>query len=459
MGTPQRVDIIAPIYAERAVLATLLQKPGLWAAIARDLTPEMFGTPGGIEKVSAAIWQALRAKEDVNPATIAARCPEFDVYGLLSDYDEKGLEENAETIRTEFIRRSEIAILTSAAARMADMGEDVKEVQSWIASERAKFYKERDRQAGKEKHLAAITEWLTACVQSGGFSGVHTGYNDLNVLTGGYQRGDLIVLAARPSMGKTTMAVVQAVRAAKAGCPALFITIEVDPQSIYLKANAFFSGVEIPKLRRGDITPADLTQFDKAHTALESLPFFVEDGGGMTLDQISATVWEYKRKHGIEIVYIDYLQLMTANKERGKSREQEVSEISRGLKLLAKSARLPIKVLAQLSRAVETRGGSKRPMLSDLRESGAVEQDADIVEFIYRPEYYGINEDTNGVSVRGVTEFIVAKHRNGPIATLYRRFGYPFSDFTEAGSDYEPVKTDYNPTIVRPSGDDDEIPF
>lgn len=458
MGTPQRIDIIPPTYAERAVLATLLQRPGLWAAIARDITPEMFASPG-IERVAAAIWQALREKEDVNPATIAARCPEYDVYGLLTDFDEKGIEENSDVIRTEYIRRQEINILTTAAARLSDLTEDVKNVQSWVSEQRAKFYKERDRQAGKEKHLAAITEWLTACVKSGGFTGVPTGYNDLNQLTGGYQRGDLIVLAARPSMGKTTMAVVQAVRAAKAGCPALFITIEVDPQSIYLKANAFFSGVEIPKLRRGDITPDDLQRFDKAHSALESLPFYVEDAGGLTLDQISAIVWEYKRKHAIEIVYIDYLQLMTANKERGKSREQEVSEISRGLKLLAKSAKLPIVVLAQLSRAVESRGGDKRPLLSDLRESGAVEQDADIVSFLYRPEYYGIMADENGANLRGVTEYIVAKHRNGPIATLYRRFAFPFSDFVEVNNDYKPVQTVYDPTIVRPASADDDIPF
>jgi replicative DNA helicase len=410
-----------------------------------------------LQTIARAIYKRLQTKEDVNPAIISAAVPGLDVWGLLSDVDAAGLEENTDFIYMEYTRRREIEIMTEAARRLAAMDE-VKSVQGWVAEQRAALYREKDRH---DKKILAIAETLYTAQQAKekqGFTGIHTGYNDENDLTGGHQRGDLIILAARPSMGKTTLAVCKAVRAAKAGCPALFITIEVSAESIYTKANAFFSGVDTSAMRSGRGTEGDYQNFAVAADKLIDLPFWVEDGNGLNLEQVAALVWEYKRKHGVEIVYLDYLQLMTTNKERGKNREQEISELSRGLKGLARAVKIPFVVLSQLSRSVETRGGTKRPMLSDLRESGAIEQDADMVAFIYRPDYYGIKEDENGNSLKGITEVIVSKHRNGALKTLYRKFEWPFTDFLECYSDGGEVQTNYNPTIVRGNYDED-LPF
>lgn len=448
---------IGTALAERSILATILTSPQEWPKAARVITPAMFANPQHAALASE-IWKRLQTKEDVNPALLSAAVPGFDVWGLLSDIDAAGLEENTDFIYLEYTRRREIEVMTEAARRLAAM-DDVKAVQGWVSEQRATLYREKDRY---DRKIAAIADMLYTAQQAKktqGFTGVHTGYNDLNDLTGGYQRGDLIIIAARPSMGKTTLAVCQAVRAAKAGCPALFITIEVSAESIYTKANAFFSGVDTSAMRSGRGTAEDYQNFTLASDKLIDLPFWVEDGNGLNLEQISALVWEYRRKHGVEIVYLDYLQLMTTNKERGKNREQEISELSRGLKGLARAVKIPFVVLSQLSRSVESRGGDKRPMLSDLRESGAIEQDADIVTFLYRPEYYGVKEDSEGNSLRGITEVIVSKHRNGALKTLYRKFEWPFTDFLECRSDGDEVQTNYNPTIVRGNFDDSDIPF
>ncbi len=357
---------IGTALAERSILATILTSPQEWPKAARVITPAMFANPQHAVLASE-IWKRLQTKEDVNPALLSAAVPGFDVWGLLSDIDAAGLEENTDFIYLEYTRRREIEIMTEAARRLAAM-DDVKAVQGWVSEQRATLYREKDRY---DRKISAIADMLYTAQQAKerqGFTGVHTGYNDLNDLTGGYQRGDLIIIAARPSMGKTTLAVCQAVRAAKAGCPALFITIEVSAESIYTKANAFFSGVDTSAMRSGRGTADDYQNFTLASDKLIDLPFWVEDGNGLNLEQISALVWEYRRKHGVEIVYLDYLQLMTTNKERGKNREQEISEMSRGLKGLARAVKIPFVVLSQLSRSVESRGGDKRPMLSDLRE-------------------------------------------------------------------------------------------
>lgn len=448
---------ISTILAERSILATLLTEPLQWPKIARIITPQMFADPKHLV-LAGEIWKRLQQKEDVNPALLAAAVPGFDIWGLLADIDANGLQENAEFVFSEYTRRREIEIMAEATRRLSAM-EEIKTVQAWVSEQRATLHRDHDRRDRKISAIADMLYTATQAKEKQGFTGVHTGYNDLNALTGGFQRGDLIILAARPSMGKTTMAICQAVRAAKAGCPSLFITIEVSPESVYTKANAFFSGIDTAALRSGRGTPYDYENFTRAADVLIDLPFWVENGSGLTIDQVAALVWEYKRKYGVEIVYIDYLQLMTTTKERGKNREQEVAELSRGLKLLARAVNMPIVILAQLSRAVETRGGTKRPTLSDLRESGALEQDADLVAFLYRPEYYGIREDEEGNSLAGVTEYIIAKHRNGACKTLYRKFEWPYTDFREASEDYQDVETNYNPVIVRGNNSDDEIPF
>lgn len=439
--------------AEQAVIGTLLLSPHLWPDVAKVVTPEMFAglatTP-----VAATIWQRLKAKEDVNPAVIAGAVPGFNPSAYIIEADPANLMENADFIREEYIRRKECEIFTNAAARLTKL-DPVAEVQAWVSEERAKLHFDKDRRDKKIMALGEVMYMASQAKEKAGFTGIHTGYNDLNHLTGGYQRGDLIITAARPSMGKTTLSIVQAVRAAYAGCPTLFISLEVSAEAVYTKAAAWFAAVDTSELRNGRMTDEDMNRFTKATDKLVDLPFWCESGA-FTVDQIAALIWEYKRKHGIEICYIDYLQLITPAKERGKNREQEVAEMSRALKVIARAANIPVVCLAQLSRAVESRGGAKRPLLSDLRESGAVEQDADIVQFIYRPGYYGIKEDESGNDISNTVEVIIAKHRNGRLDTLIRNFVFPYTDFIEKSEIDN--KAYYNPVIVRPA-DDTDIPF
>lgn len=231
---------------------------------------------------------------------------------------------------------------------------------------------------------------------------------------------------------------------------------------------------EIPgsKLRNGKLEEYEWQQLHSTIERLSEAPIFIDDTPGINIFELRAKCRRLKMQHNIQMIIIDYLQLMSGGMENNKSgnREQEISSISRALKGLAKELGVPVIALSQLSRAVETRGGSKRPQLSDLRESGAIEQDADIVTFIYRPEYYQILEDETGQSLKGIAEIIIAKHRNGALDTVKLRFTDQFAKF----GDLEEVSFDSFPSsdpfsapfetsnvITRPSkmNDDEDIPF
>ena len=201
---------------------------------------------------------------------------------------------------------------------------------------------------------------------------------------------------------------------------------------------------------------------------MSEIPIFIDDTPGINIFELRAKCRRLKMQHDIQMVIIDYLQLMSGGgNNKNTNREQEISQISRALKGLAKELNVPVIALSQLSRAVEVRGGSKRPQLSDLRESGAIEQDADIVSFIYRPEYYQILEDESGQSLKGIAEIIIAKHRNGALDTVKLRFTDKFAKFSDLGDpnfdDYFPSADPFEPSnvITRPSkmNDDEDIPF
>jgi replicative DNA helicase len=229
---------------------------------------------------------------------------------------------------------------------------------------------------------------------------------------------------------------------------------------------------EVPgaKLRTGQLEPHEWQQL---HTAIEKIskaPIFIDDTPGINVFELRAKCRRLKAQHDIQLIIIDYLQLMTGggDSSKGGNREQEISAISRALKGLAKELNVPVIALSQLSRAVETRGGNKKPQLSDLRESGAIEQDADIVSFIYRPEYYQIMEDENGNSTKGMADIIVSKHRNGALGEVRLRFLGEFSKFADPEDfHFNDVALDFNSPqaniITRPSKmnseDTTDVPF
>ncbi len=303
-----------------------------------------------------------------------------------------------------------------------------------------------------------------------GLTGVPTGFTNLDRLTSGWQPSDLIIIAARPGMGKTSFVLSLAKNSAvdfKKGV-ALF---SLEMSSIQLAQRLISMEAEIPlnKLRSGKLEDYEWQQLKTAIEHISDAPIYIDDTPGINIFELRAKCRRMKLQYDIQLVVIDYLQLMSGGGENQKgNREQEVSAISRALKGLAKELQVPVIALSQLSRAVEVRGGTKRPQLSDLRESGSIEQDADIVAFIYRPEYYQILEDEQGQSQKGIAEIIVAKHRNGATDTVKLRFTDQFARFTNLDDpDFGVFPGDVfqNPAfpniITRPSriNDEEDIPF
>lgn len=302
-----------------------------------------------------------------------------------------------------------------------------------------------------------------------GLTGVPTGFTDLDRLTSGWQPSDLIIIAARPGMGKTSMVLAVALNAARdfnKGV-ALF-SLEMASTQLVQRLISMEAEIAGSKMRNGKLEDYEWQQLQTTVERLSNVPIFIDDTPGINIFELRAKCRRLKQQHDIQMVVIDYLQLMTGvtDGKGGGNREQEIASISRALKSLAKEISVPVIALSQLSRAVETRGGSKRPQLSDLRESGSIEQDADIVAFIYRPEYYQILEDESGQSLKGIAEFIIAKHRHGALETVRMKFMDNFAKFTNlddpafAGLD-APLAGPFQPSVVtRPSRmNDEDIPF
>jgi replicative DNA helicase len=260
-----------------------------------------------------------------------------------------------------------------------------------------------------------------------GLSGIATGFEKLDKITSGWQPSDLVIIAARPGMGKTAFVLSMARNIAiDFGHPVALFSLEMSSVQLITRLISSETGLSSEKLRTGKLEKHEWEQLSVKVKDLEKAPLFIDDSPSLSIFDLRAKARRLASQHGIKLIIVDYLQLMTAggNGKGGGNREQEISTISRNLKALAKELEVPVIALSQLSRAVETRGSSKRPLLSDLRESGAIEQDADIVSFIYRPEYYKIEEwdDDDQSPTAGQAEFIIAKHRNGSLENIRLKF-------------------------------------
>lgn len=255
--------------------------------------------------------------------------------------------------------------------------------------------------------------------QKSGVTGVATGYRDLDNTTNGFQRGDLIILAARPSMGKTAFALNVAMQIAQLNHQAAAIfSLEMPAEQLISRMLSAKSRVPGGQLRTGFLNNNEWNQLNEAAADLKATKIFIDDSPNIRVSEIYSKCRKLQSEHGLAVILIDYIQLITGSGRSGDNRQQEVSEISRGLKGLARELQVPVIALSQLSRLVERRE-DKRPMLSDLRESGALEQDADIVMFLYRDEYYQREKSEEGTEK---TEINIAKHRNGPTRTIELAF-------------------------------------
>ncbi|HJP57596.1 MAG TPA: replicative DNA helicase [Gemmatimonadales bacterium] len=258
-------------------------------------------------------------------------------------------------------------------------------------------------------------------------TGVPSGFADLDEMTTGFQPSDLIIVAARPSMGKTAFCLNIATHAAVEGHGVAVFSLEMSKESLVQRMLTAEARVNSQAVRRGELKDFDFTRLARAAGILQSCPVWIDDTPALTLLEMRSKARRLKVENDVRLVIVDYLQLMRSP-EHSENRVQEISDISRSLKALARELEVPVMALSQLSRASEQRGGERKPILSDLRDSGAIEQDADIVIFIHRPEMYA-REDAEGNSNEGLAEVIVAKHRNGPTGTLDLYFHKQFTRF------------------------------
>lgn len=278
----------------------------------------------------------------------------------------------------------------------------------------------------------AVKQIEAARNQTGNFNGVASGFTELDRVTAGWQPSDLIIIAARPGMGKTAF-VLTIARNAAVDFKHPIAVFSLEMSSIQLVTRLISAEAQLPgdKLRKGNLENYEWEQLNAKINTLISAPLFIDDTPSLSIFELRAKCRRLKAQHNIQMVIIDYIQLMSAGMDRNSgNREQEISTISRSLKSLAKELNIPVIALSQLNRSVENRP-NKKPLLSDLRESGAIEQDADMVLFIYRPEYYNQNQDESGASLLGHAEISIAKHRNGALKDIPLRFISKYAKFTD----------------------------
>ncbi|MFD1874288.1 replicative DNA helicase [Hymenobacter bucti] len=328
-------------------------------------------------------------------------------------------------LQEQYVRRRALATFQQGLVRAADKQSDVFDLVA--ALQQAADSLQRVLQEKRPRYVghyldAEVQAIIKAAATPQGLTGVATGLTALDKVTGGWQKSDLIIVAGRPGMGKTSFLLAVGKHAACTGKKGAIFTLEVSSRQLITKLIATEAGYSTSQLKRGLFDG----KLDEAYAiaekveSLRTLGLLLDDPTELTISALRAKAIQLKAEENIEWLAVDYLQLMKGDKISSKAaiREQEISSISRGLKQLAKELEIPIIALSQLSREVEKRDKTKRPQLSDLRESGALEQDADIVIFLYRPEYYHIMNDEEGNSTIDVTEVLIAKHRNGSTADV-----------------------------------------
>lgn len=276
-----------------------------------------------------------------------------------------------------------------------------------------------------------------AAARTDGLSGISSGFQQLDKMTSGWQNSDLVILAARPAMGKTAFALSMAKNiAVDQKIPVAMFSLEMSNVQLVNRIIVNVCEIEGEKIKSGQLAPYEWGQLDCKIKELYGAPLYIDDTPSLSVFELRTKARRLVREHGVRLIMIDYLQLMNASGMSFGSRQEEVSTISRSLKGLAKELNIPILALSQLNRGVESREGQdKRPQLSDLRESGAIEQDADMVVFIHRPEYYHLYQDEKGNDLRGKAEIIIAKHRNGAVGDVLLTFKGQYARFQNPDDD------------------------
>lgn len=346
------------------------------------------------------------------------------------------VEYHARIIAEKYLLRQMIETMSHLIGQAYDPGADAFELLDSAEGDIFQISESQLRRAAasmKDVLKETLTRLESIHGQEGGVTGVPSGFSKLDQMTSGWQKSDLIIIAARPSMGKTAFALAMARNAAlhpQNPVGVAIFSLEMSSQQLAQRMLTSEARVDAQAARTGRLRDDDWPRLARAAGKLSDAGIFIDDTPGLSVLELRAKCRRLKAEHDIGLVIVDYLQLMHGTtSSKNSNREQEIAHISRSLKGLAKELDVPVIALSQLSRAVETRGGDKRPQLADLRESGSIEQDADVVAFIYRAERYGITVDENGNSTEGMAEIIVGKQRNGPIGDVRLAFVHQFARF------------------------------
>lgn len=438
---PQALDL------EEAVLGAIMVEPGSDISAIETLKPDSFYKEAH-QKIFRAIVQLSTEHLPIDQLTVVDQLTknrELDVVGgpyyvnlLASKVGSSAhLDYHAKIIAEKYIKREIISIANKMQTKAYDPGEDVEDVLEF--AEKKIFDLAFENIKSSSRAMSQIIHDALNRIEELGkrtttLSGVPSGFQSLDRITSGWQRSDLVIIAARPSMGKTAFVLSMARNmAVEHNVPVALFSLEMSDIQLVTRLMVAETEISSEKLRTGKLENHEWRQLEEKIKPLENAQIFIDDTPAISITELRAKCRNLKIQHNIELIIIDYLQLMSGPPETKNNREQEVSTISRGLKAIAKELEVPVLALSQLNRSVESRT-DKRPQLSDLRESGAIEQDADIVTFIHRPEKYGILTDDDNNSLEGVAEIIIAKHRNGAVTDVRLRFIDYQAKFTEPDS-------------------------
>lgn len=485
---PQDIEV------EQAVLGALMLEKDAYSEVSEILTPDSFYDPRH-RKIFSAISALGLAERPIDMLTVkdqlaadgelaAVGGPVYLVDLTSHVYSGANVEYHARIIAQKFLARRLIEFANSVQQKAYDEANDVDDLMQeaeGMLFEISRTQLKREVTQIDPVISQAMAQIEAAANRDSGLSGLPSGFDELDKFTSGWQNSDLIIVAARPAMGKTAFVLSMAKKMAiDNSIPVGFFSLEMSNLQLVNRLISNVCELDNSKIKSGDLGDYGWDTLNTRVRSMYSTPLYVDETPGLSITELRTKARRLVREHGVKIIMIDYLQLMTASGLKFGSREQEVSTISRSLKGLAKELNIPIVALAQLSRNSESRD-DKRPMLSDLRESGAIEQDADIVCFIHRPEYYyKSGEDASGADIRGLAEFIIGKHRSGQVGTVKMRFvprfvrfenwteardvvqtaisGSRMNDEADAAPSFGTAAPEPMPDIM-PGPDDSDIPF
>ncbi len=447
---PQALDV------EKLVLGALMIDKDAFSVVSEFLKPQTFYEPRNQK-----LYQAIQTLNmDEHPVDISTVIEELKREGTL---DEVGgpmyvlelshdVASSAHILAQKFLARQLISYAGNIETKAFDESVDVNELMQEAEGRLFEL-----SQNNMKKDYVQVDPVITKSIEilqkaaetAGGLTGVPTGYTDLDNKTSGWQNSDLVIIAGRPAMGKTSFALSLAKNiAVDYHYPIAFFSLEMSNVQLVNRLISNVCSISGSKMLSGQLSNDEWERLDKNIRNLQGSPIYIDDTPGLSIFELRTKARRLVREKGVKIIMIDYLQLMNANGMRFGSRQEEVAKISQSLKGLAKELDIPILALSQLNRTVEGREGveGKRPQLSDLRESGAIEQDADMVLFVHRPEYYHIYQDDKGNDIRGKAQIIIAKHRKGATGDVLLTFKGEFTRFQN-------IEEQSEPNIEGPNGE------